>query len=120
MKYYKTVWVDGKQIRTHRYVMQNHLGRELNSNEIVHHKDGNKFNNDISNLEIVSRSEHMKMHPEIFEKSLQKRKKNIDIDKVVKMYEYHSIQYIAKHFKVSAMTIWNRLQKANVKTSKSK
>jgi hypothetical protein len=36
----------------HRYVMQQHLGRALEEYEQVHHKDGDKENNDISNLEI--------------------------------------------------------------------
>lgn len=42
--------------------MEKHLGRKLDSSEIVHHKDGNKRNNNISNLEIMSRSEHGKLH----------------------------------------------------------
>lgn len=46
----------------HRKVMEEYLGRKLKNNEIVHHKDMNKLNNDISNLEIMSRSEHTKLH----------------------------------------------------------
>ena len=46
----------------HRIVMENHLGRILNSNEVVHHKDGNKKNNKISNLEVMDRIEHLKHH----------------------------------------------------------
>lgn len=46
----------------HRQVMESYLGRKLRSNEIVHHIDGNKLNNDISNLCILSRSEHAKLH----------------------------------------------------------
>jgi hypothetical protein len=46
----------------HRYVMEQHLGRELRSDEIVHHKDGDKLNNDISNLEIMTRAEHARHH----------------------------------------------------------
>jgi hypothetical protein len=36
---------------------------------IVHHKDGNKRNNDPDNLEVLSRSEHMRLHN-------QERKRN--------------------------------------------
>lgn len=39
--------------------MENHLGRLLDANEVVHHKDGNKFNNDLSNLEVMDAREHV-------------------------------------------------------------
>ncbi len=38
----------------HRFVMQTHLGRPLLRSESVHHKDGNKTNNSIDNLELRS------------------------------------------------------------------
>lgn len=46
----------------HRVLMENHLGRVLNSNEIVHHKDHNKKNNSIRNLEILDCSTHSRLH----------------------------------------------------------
>lgn len=46
----------------HRIVMENHLVRLLNKSEIVHHKDGNKKNNKIKNLEVMSHSSHCKYH----------------------------------------------------------
>jgi hypothetical protein len=46
----------------HRVIMEKHLGRSLRSDEIVHHIDGDKTNNDISNLIIMSQSEHAKLH----------------------------------------------------------
>jgi deoxyuridine 5'-triphosphate nucleotidohydrolase len=48
----------------HRYVMSQHLGRSLTNEEHVHHKDENKLNNEIDNLEIVSLSEHTRLHNE--------------------------------------------------------
>ena len=65
MAYYKTIQVNKKQVRLHRYLMEQKLGRKLNPNELVHHKDGNKFNNDIDNLELIDRKAHMKAHPEV-------------------------------------------------------
>lgn len=45
----------------HRFVMEQILGRKLNSKEVVHHIDGNKKNNDPSNLKLMNDSEHRKM-----------------------------------------------------------
>lgn len=46
----------------HRIIMENHLGRILNTNEVVHHIDGNKTNNIISNLQLLTNKEHSKLH----------------------------------------------------------
>ena len=42
---------NGRMLK-HRYVMEQFLGRSLRREESVHHKDGNKNNNDLSNLEL--------------------------------------------------------------------
>jgi hypothetical protein len=49
--------VGGKYRLKHRLVMEHHLGRELLPKENVHHKDGDRLNNDISNLELWSTSQ---------------------------------------------------------------
>ena len=46
----------------HRYVMEVHLGRALAKNEIVHHIDGDKLNNDIDNLQLMTRSERTQLY----------------------------------------------------------
>jgi len=46
----------------HRYLIEQSLGRKLQSDEVVHHIDGNKQNNSLDNLKVMSRSEHSKIH----------------------------------------------------------
>lgn len=46
----------------HRLVAEQILGRKLKENEIVHHKDNNKKNNDPSNLEVMTQAEHAREH----------------------------------------------------------
>lgn len=46
----------------HRIVMEKKLGRRLTSQEIIHHIDHNKHNNHPDNLQLVTRSEHARIH----------------------------------------------------------
>ena len=46
----------------HRVIVENHIGRLLNVNEEVHHKDLNGKNNSIDNLMIVSPEQHKQIH----------------------------------------------------------
>lgn len=57
---YKQIYVNGKQVREHRWIMEQYLGRKLESWEHVHHIDGNHLNNAIENLAVLSNAEHQK------------------------------------------------------------
>lgn len=49
-----------KYILEHRHVVEQHLGRYLDPEEVVHHIDGNPTNNDLSNLKLyANQSDHV-------------------------------------------------------------
>jgi len=46
----------------HRIIMENHLGRLLTPDEIIHHINENKKDNRIENLQITTQTEHAHNH----------------------------------------------------------
>lgn len=46
----------------HRLLMERELGRPLLPNEVIHHIDHNKRNNQLSNLRVMTRAAHTRMH----------------------------------------------------------
>ena len=55
-----------KTVLEHREKMEQELGRKLKSSEIIHHKNGNRTDNCLSNLEIMQRDSHARLHREPF------------------------------------------------------
>ncbi|REJ81341.1 MAG: HNH endonuclease [Bacteroidetes bacterium] len=54
-------WDDNDGL-VHRSVAAKMVGGKIYNNMVVHHKDGNKANFRKSNLVIMTRSEHAKLH----------------------------------------------------------
>lgn len=52
----------GERIFEHRAVMENHIGRKLTEDEVVHHINGDKTDNRIENLALMTRGEHSTLH----------------------------------------------------------
>ena len=59
---YKMSYQARKNGREHQIIAEIMIGRPLKPNEVVHHIDGNKRNNDANNLIVVTRSEHIRIH----------------------------------------------------------
>ena len=59
--YVQILTIEGRQYE-HRVVMENSIKRKLGSKEHVHHLNGIKSDNRIENLEILSHSDHSKLH----------------------------------------------------------
>ena len=55
-------------IREHRLIMEEHLGRYLTREEVVHHIDEDGLNNNINNLELLSGAEHRRKHLKDFKR----------------------------------------------------
>lgn len=59
-------------VSEHIYVATKGGKKELKKDQVVHHKDGNKLNNNPKNLVIMSRSKHTKLHNRKFKTSGKK------------------------------------------------
>lgn len=56
------VYVDGRDVPFARHLMETHLGRQLAPGEVVHHINEDPTDDRIENLEVMSESEHKRMH----------------------------------------------------------
>lgn len=59
--YLSTSRINGKRKRLHIYIWEKHNGA-IPSGFHIHHKDKNKYNNSIENLELIDGSKHLSLH----------------------------------------------------------
>lgn len=58
---YPSICIDNKNYYLHRYVWEQANG-PIPKNMVIHHKDFNRGNCNLNNLELLTRAEHMKLH----------------------------------------------------------
>ena len=81
--------VKGTTILMHRYVWE-HYNCPIPKGYHIHHKDGNKANNDISNLELLKGTEHYTLHGKLLtDEEREWRRQNVVNNAVPKAKEWH-------------------------------
>lgn len=124
---YPAVYIDGRIVGVHILVWEEHYGK-VPDGYIVHHKDENKNNYLIENLELLSKAEHMRKHQKLgtykrgkqnkterpkvktnFPNNHKLTKEQVDyIRKVYKKYDReHNATALANKFNVSKQAIFD-------------
>jgi hypothetical protein len=105
---------DGRHIRKyeHRVVAEAMIGRPILPSEVVHHKNGNGFDNRPCNLQVIDRGDHVRGH--ISGSKAPWYRKDITVKKINKMLKMGmSCRAIGRHFDVPHITISRRINKGD-------
>lgn len=73
-KGYVRIWSNNKKtyIKKHRYIWEKYKG-EIPKGYVIHHKDGNKKNNTINNLECLGKIKHDKLNKSLLKNHWNKK-----------------------------------------------
>lgn len=59
---YKVISVDGEARLEHRHLWEEHYDKKIPKGHQIHHINGNRLDNRIENLQLMTNSEHQKLH----------------------------------------------------------
>lgn len=107
--YRVSLWKDGnsKDFLVARLVALTFLGEPLNKDYTVNHKDGNRFNNNINNLEWLTRAENIQYG---FANNQYPQKAVAVIDNNKNVYEFRSLAECSRFLKRSVGYVSNTLK----------
>ena len=109
---YPAIFLNGENQHIHRLEWIKHYG-EISENCIIHHKDHNKLNWNIDNLELLNRSQHIYEHKDIV------HRKGIKVIAIKgnERLEFNSIEDASKYCGTYTSNI-QRIFKGKQKTAK--
>lgn len=119
---YRRVFYNGSYVREHRLIMERHLGRKLKPNECVHHKNGNRKDNLLANLKVMTFSEHTKFHKRDLSKekreALRLYKAGVAMTKIplIVPLSYSAVYW---HIRKSGLPIRGRWDRSNINSETS-
>ena len=88
----------------HDVIMEKIIGRRLLRGEVVHHKDHNRSNNDPSNLQLMTQSEHTKLHAAL---NPYRKLSKEQVEWIRSLPDSFSRKDISKELGVSPDTLWS-------------